>query len=121
MFNAEANKTGGVLTMSFAQHVDARQMNLCLERVTHLLSDMESGFRLMTDLSSLDSMDPECALDLGAMMDLCSKKGVKGIIRVIPDPQKDIGFTILSHLHYGPDVKVTTYETLADAIHGLTT
>ncbi|HEV7868593.1 MAG TPA: hypothetical protein VGO90_12985, partial [Chthoniobacteraceae bacterium] len=85
MFNAEANKTGGVLTMSFAQHVDARQMNLCLERVTHLLSDMQSGFRLMTDLSSLDSMDPDCALDLGAMMDLCSQKGVKGIIRVIPD------------------------------------
>jgi anti-anti-sigma regulatory factor len=121
MFHAEANKTGGVLTMSFAHHVDAAQMNLCLERVTHLLNDMESGFRLMTDLSSLDSMDAECAQDLGAMMDLCSKKGVKGIFRVIPDPQKDIGFTILSHLHYGPDVTVTTYDNLADAIHGLTT
>ena len=106
--------------MSFAQHVDATQMGLCLTRVTHLLGDMEPGFRLMTDLSSLESMDADCAPDLGVMMDLCSKKGVKVILRVIPDPQKDIGFTILSHLHYGSDVRVTTYDNLADAIHGLT-
>jgi hypothetical protein len=55
------------------------------------------------------------------MMDLCSAKGVAAIFRVIPDPLKDIGFTILSHLHYSPEVIVTTYDNLADAIHGLTT
>jgi anti-anti-sigma regulatory factor len=119
MFHAEANKRGGVLTMSFAQHVDASQMKACLARVAHLLEDMDAGFRLMTDLSSLDLMDADCLSDLGKMMDLCNAKGVKAIIRVIPDPHKDIGFTLLSHFHYRPEVKVVTYNNLADAIHGL--
>jgi hypothetical protein len=44
------------------------------------------------------------------MMDLCNKKGVKEVLRIIPDTHKDIGFTLLSHLHYGPEVEVTTYD-----------
>ena len=121
MFHAEANKNGGVLTMSFAQHVDTRQMKACLARVTHLLKDMELGFLLITDLSSLDLMDADCLSDLGKMMDLCNEKGVKTIIRIIPDPHKDIGFTLLSHFHYKPEIEVITYDNLADAVHGIST
>src|SRR5438067_12452228 len=115
MFHAEANKKGsaGVLTMSFAQHVNAKEMSRCLEKVIHLLEDMQPGFRLLTDLSGLDSMDEDCAHDLGAMMELCDKKGVKAVLQVIPHPEKDIGFTLLSYFHYGEDVEVMTYETLA--------
>ena len=35
--------------------------------------------------------------------------------RVMPDPHKDIGLNILSQFHYGTDVKIATFETLADA------
>ena len=119
MFHAEANQAGGVLTMSFAQHVNAGQMGECLARVTGLLEGWKPGFRLVTDLSSLDSMDADCALDLGAIMEITAKRGVKAVLRVIPDPRKDIGFTLLSHLHYGPEVEVSTYDNLADAIHGM--
>jgi hypothetical protein len=53
------------------------------------------------------------------MMDLCDRKGVKAVVRVVPDPHKDIGFALLSHFHYGPDVELTTYQSLADAISGI--
>ena len=119
MFHADSNEEGGILTMSFAQHVDAQEMGQCLAKVEHLLKDMKPGFRLMTDLSSLESMDPDCATDLGAMMDLCDQKGIKAVLRVIPDPQKDIGFALLSHFHYGPNVELSTYESLADAISSI--
>ena len=38
------------------------------------------------------------------------------MVRVIPDPQKDIGLNILSQFHYGPNIKLTTVESLAAAL-----
>jgi hypothetical protein len=35
---------------------------------------------------------------------------------VVPDPHKDIGLNILSQFHYGPEVRVMTFESLADAL-----
>ena len=37
----------------------------------------------------------------------------------MPDPHKDIGLNILSQFHYGPEIAITTYETLADALQGI--
>jgi hypothetical protein len=34
----------------------------------------------------------------------------------VPDPRKDIGLNILSQFHYGPEIRVMTFETLADAV-----
>jgi hypothetical protein len=37
----------------------------------------------------------------------------------MPDPRKDIGLNILSQFHYGPNVSIATFETLADAIQSI--
>jgi hypothetical protein len=37
----------------------------------------------------------------------------------MPDPHKDIGLNILSQFHYGRDVTITTFETLADAVQSI--
>jgi len=37
----------------------------------------------------------------------------------MPDPHKDIGLNILSQFHYGPDVTITTFDTLADAVQSI--
>ncbi|MEA3188360.1 MAG: hypothetical protein QOD99_2190, partial [Chthoniobacter sp.] len=55
------------------------------------LTDIAPGFLLLTDLTSLESMDAGCSLDLGEMMTLCNTKGISAIARVVPDPKKDIG------------------------------
>ena len=39
--------------------------------------------------------------------------------RVVPDPHKDIGLNILSQFHYGPEIKIATFETLADALENI--
>lgn len=41
-------------------------------------------------------------------------------LRVMPDPHKDIGLNILSQFHYGPEIQIATFETLADALQSLT-
>jgi hypothetical protein len=39
----------------------------------------------------------------------------------MPDPHKDIGLNILSQFHYGANVKIATFETLADALQDIAT
>jgi len=80
---------------------------------------LKPGFIILSDLSHLESMDPACAQPLGRLMDLGSAAGVSTLVRVVPDPSKDIGFNIIAHFHMGSPVKVVTHETLADAISNL--
>jgi hypothetical protein len=37
------------------------------------------------------------------------------VVRVIPDPHRDIGLQIMSIFHYGGDVQIVTCETLVQA------
>jgi hypothetical protein len=73
----------------------------------------------LSDLSDLEIMDPDCAAEIEFGMDLCNKAGVSKVVRVIPDPRKDIGLTIMSVFHYHRGVKIVTCETLAQALQAL--
>jgi len=64
-------------------------------------------------------MDTSCAPEIGAMMDLLAEKQVGTVIRVVPDPRKDIGLNIMSVFHYGPEVRLITCENLAAALQRL--
>ncbi len=41
---------------------------------------------------------------------------VQHVVRVIPDPHKDIGLNIMSYFHSGSKIRVTNCENLADAM-----
>jgi anti-anti-sigma regulatory factor len=79
------------------------------------LTKLKSGFRVLVDLTELQSMDVACAPLIEKAMDLCNAKGVETIIRVIPDPHRDIGLNIMSIFHYGSDVRIVTCQTLNEA------
>lgn len=115
MFRVEADKANNLLKMSFSQHVAPEEAERCGEQVAALLADLLPGFQLLTDLSGLDSMDFACTRHIRQTMDLCSKKGVAKVVRVIPDQHKDIGFQILSLFHYRQNIPIITCETLEDA------
>lgn len=107
--------------MTYSQHVGAEDMRRCLGTVRDLMESLKPGFLLLTDLSSLESMDVSCAPELGAIMGLCSEGGMLTVVQVIPDPNKDIGFDLISRFHHHPPVKTQTYESLAEAIKNLLT
>jgi len=90
-----------------------------LEEVTTLLADLPSGFHLLVDLGRLESMDTDCVVEIGKVMELFDKKGVGLIVRVIPDPAKDIGLNILSLFHYRREIQIVTCETLTEAKQAL--
>ncbi|MDB6153403.1 MAG: hypothetical protein JWL90_1856 [Chthoniobacteraceae bacterium] len=119
MYRTEADSSGRVVTMSFSEHVGSDEMSCCFNQLRALLDHMQPGFLLLTDLSGLDSMDVECAACIGEIMDLCNAKGIKRVVRIVPDPRKDIGFNLVARFHQAPNVEVSIYESLAEAIRCL--
>jgi hypothetical protein len=119
MFQAEADKPKNLLRVTYAQRVGPEETKRATETVQLLLADLQSGFRLLTDMSGLEEMDVACAPHIRKMMDICNKKGVDVVVRVIPDPHKDIGFNILSLFHYRRRVRIVTCESLKEALKAL--
>ena len=116
MFKAEVNKAKNLLKISYAQHVGPEDTNRAEEKLPALLANLRPGFRLLTDLSALESMDLACVPNINHLMDLCNEKGVEMVVRVIPDPHKDIGLNIMSLFHYRRRVRLVTCETRGEAL-----
>ena len=115
MLQAEADKAKNLLRVTYTQRVGPEETKRALETLRLLLADLTPGFRLLTNLSGLEAMDLGCVPHLEQMMDLCNKKGVETVVRVIPDPHKDIGLNIMSLFHYRRRVRVVTCQTLEEA------
>ena len=105
--------------ISALQRVTAEQAKLAAERVRELLQDVAPGLRLLADFRWLDSMDSGAARHIAQIMDTLADKGVASVTRVIPDPHKDIGLNILSQFHYGHEIQIATFQTLADALQSM--
>ena len=53
---------------------------------------------------------------IGQIMELCAEKGGELVVRLLPaEPSKDIGFAIMSHFHYAPDIRIVTCATMEEA------
>ena len=100
-------------------HVTTAEMRAGVEKVKRLLPEMRAGFTLLTDLSGLDSMELDCAVDIGRMMDACKVKGIGTAVRIIPDQSKDIGFNILALVHYRSGVRLITCQNASEAERAL--
>ena len=49
-------------------------------------------------------------------MDLFNESGVATVVRVIPQPKRDIGLQIMSFFHYGNDVQIETCTNMGEAL-----
>jgi hypothetical protein len=119
MYAVELDASKRLLVISAAQHVTPEQVKVVAQHVAELLQDVAPGFRVLVDFRWLDSMDSGAAPYLAMIMETLTGKGVTSVARVMPDPQKDIGLNILSQFHYGPEIPITTFATLADALQSI--
>jgi anti-anti-sigma regulatory factor len=104
-----------IVVLTFIGHVTADDLAKMQPDFTGFVSQLSPGFMLLTDLSSLDHLDKDCLPQLAANMDLCHQRGIGSVIRVIPDPLKDIGFSILSVFHYPNRPRTVTCKTMLEA------
>jgi hypothetical protein len=119
VYSVELDQSQRLLVISAAQHVTADQARKTVEELRTLLKDIAPGFRVLADFRWLESMDAAAAHPIAEIMDLLAAKKVASVARVIADPHKDIGFNILSQFHYGPEIRVETFERLVDALGAL--
>jgi len=111
----EVDEPKRLLVIRYRGVVRAEETDKGLEQIRNGLAKMQSGFRLLADLTELQSMDVGCAPFIEKAMDMCNEKGASMVVRVIPDPQRDIGLQIMSIFHYRGDVRILTCETLTQA------
>ena len=115
MISFEVHEPKRLLVIRYRGVVEAEETEKGLEQIRNGLTKLQSGFRLLADLSELQSMDVACAPFIEKAMDMCNEKGASMVVRVIPDPHRDIGLRIMSTFHYAGDVQIFTCETLAQA------
>jgi anti-anti-sigma regulatory factor len=119
MFQVKADATRKLLIMTFSGHVLLEDLNREEERLRALAKDLQPGFQLLSDLTGLEAMDPACLTQIRKTMDLLNQTGVSRVVRVIPNPRKDIGFNILSLFHYRRGIPIVTCADLNEAMSAL--
>ena len=119
MYAVELDRSKRLLVISAAQRVTAEEAKMVAQRIRDVLQDVAPGFHVLADFRGLQTMDSAAARHIAEIMDALAEKEVASVTRVMPDPHKDIGLNILSQFHYGPDVTITTFDTLADAVQSI--
>ena len=120
MVSVEINGSKRLLVISAAGHVSKEEVKQAAEQVRNALQDVAPGLRALIDFRWLESMRPSAASHIAEIMDALAEKQVASVIRIIPDPGKDIGLNILSQFHCARELPITTVETLVEALDRLT-
>jgi len=115
VINFEVDEIKRLLVIRYKGTVTPGETENGLDQIRDGLARLNSGFRVMVDLTDLELMDVKCAPFIERAMDLCNEKGTSTVVRIIPDPHRDIGMSIMSVFHYGDDTRIFTCETLAQA------
>jgi hypothetical protein len=87
--------------------------------ISDAIAATRPGFYLLTDLSPLNSMDVGCMPYITRRMEFARSRGIARVVRIIPDPAKDIGFNIMSLFHYPHGVQIITCVNQAEADRAL--
>jgi hypothetical protein len=111
--------TRNLIEVRYRGRVTAVEAKAVSAVVMDLLPQMRQGFTFLADLSNLESMELDCAPYITKIMDVCNVAGIGTVVRIIPDPRKDIGFNILSIIHYRRGVHVLTFQNSAEAERAL--
>jgi anti-anti-sigma regulatory factor len=114
-FAVEIDRAKNLLVIRYRGCAGASDVERCAEQVRVALPKMRSGFQLLVDFTELESMDVTCVPHIGNIMELCDEKGVSAVVRIMPDPKRDIGLQIMSYFHYSGGVNIVTCENLSDA------
>ena len=115
MIKFEVDEPKSLFVIRYRGVVGAEETEKGLEQIRNGLAKLQSGFRLLADLSELESMDVACAPFIEQAMDIFNERGASMVVRVIPDPHRDIGLQIMSIFHYGGNVQIITCQSLAEA------
>lgn len=115
MFLVTTNKAKQLLLLSYIGNVGVGDLQRSAADLAAMLKELSTGFRVLANLSQMESMDIACVPEIGRTMEMLEQHGVGLVVRVIPDPSKDIGMNIISAFHYKHQPHTATCETMLEA------
>jgi hypothetical protein len=119
MLKAELDKAKNLLHVVLSQHVTVEDTGHWREQLGQLLPGMQPAFKLLIDWTDVDSMDINCVPDIAWSMEAMDKAGVSKVVRILPDPHKDIGVNIMALFHYRRTIPMVTCDTMEEALRAL--
>lgn len=115
MLTVTIDKRNNKVVIVFKDTVGVADAERLYTEIRRMLPDLKKGFSVVTDLSSLKHMHITSRDFLEKTMDLLNENGVSKVIRIIPDPSKDVGFNIMSLFHYSSEVAIRTCASYQEA------
>jgi peroxiredoxin/anti-anti-sigma regulatory factor len=115
MVKASYDDKWNAVILEFSGNVDGAQAWRLSSDLEKILSNRSKGFTLLADFSSVETMEPEVEVEVKKAMGLFKAHGVSQVLRVLPDPDMDIGFNLLSHSYYSAEVKALTFRSRSQA------
>ena len=109
------NKLRQLVVLTYIGEVRAEELVRARPDLISFLAELSPGFRLLTDLSHLHTIEKDCIEQISQAMEACHQRGVGLVVRVIPDPTKDIGMNILSAFHYPHHQRIVTCASMLEA------
>jgi len=104
-----------LIRLSFEGRVTAADMDKGEATLAAALKALRPGFALLTDFTDLESMELDCMPAIERTLNLMTANRVALVVRVIPDPARDIGMNILSLFHYPQGQRIITVQTREEA------
>ncbi|HNQ72555.1 MAG TPA: hypothetical protein PKN95_02990 [Verrucomicrobiota bacterium] len=115
MFLVTSNPGLQLLFLAYAGDVTPEELRRRRPDLETLAAGLRAGLRVLVDFTHLDRMAVQCAEEIGFGMELLDRHEVSLVVRVIPDPHKDIGMSILTLFHYKHRPRILTCKNLSAA------
>ncbi|HSU56837.1 MAG TPA: hypothetical protein VLT36_22450 [Candidatus Dormibacteraeota bacterium] len=119
MFKVEFDSKKNLLRILQDGHVREEDARAGLREIEAIAPTLQPGFSLLSDMTDLEEMDLGCAAYIRKVMDVLEKHGINLVVRVIPDPKKDIGLNIMSLFHYHRGLRIVTVASMEQATNAL--
>ncbi|MFI5362578.1 MAG: hypothetical protein ACHQ49_11465 [Elusimicrobiota bacterium] len=116
MVNVDYDAEHNAVLIAFEGEIDAAQAVRSFSVLEQVLPKGRGGFKVLADFSSVDAMEPEVEGVIVKAMEFLNAQGVAEVVRVLPDPDLDIGFDIMSRAHYSKRVRIQTVRSREEAL-----
>jgi hypothetical protein len=103
MVLATSNKARRLLSVRCLGQVQADELAQSEADIRALVAELPPDFRTLMDLSQLEEMDLDCTRWIGRILDRLHESGVSVVVRVVPDPAKDLApnmLAVFNHRHH---------------------
>ena len=119
MIKVSCQQSCQALVFEFIGQIKLSDEAPLMEQLEKILPEQCGNFTVLTDVSAVEGYEPNMQQAIKRVMDYLNSRGVRKIIRIIPDQEKDIGFSIMSIFHYSPGVQVLTMASREEALERL--